>query len=67
MTELESDEDSAEMDKLLAELEKDSLSEDSDVIIEKQIKKAKDENKAKELNWEDPIDEEIERTEENTW
>jgi len=46
------------MDKLLAELENDGVSEES--TIPKKDKK-------EELNYEDPIDDETERTDENTW
>ncbi len=45
MTQTESNDDSGEIDKLLAELENESLPEDS-AILNKQIQKAKDENKA---------------------
>ncbi len=44
MTEKDSNDGSGEIDKLLAELENESLSEESNVIIEKQIQKNKDEN-----------------------
>ncbi len=39
----DSDDGNAEMDKLLAELEKEAVPEESKPIIEKQIKKANDE------------------------
>ncbi len=55
--------DDEDFNKLLAELEKES--EVSKPLLEKEIKKNKDEKK--ELNYEDPIDDETERTEENTW
>lgn len=58
MTEIDSDDGNPEMDKLLAELENDGVSEES--TIPKKDKK-------EELNYEDPIDDETERTDENTW
>ncbi len=66
MTEYESDEESAKMDKLLAELENEGLSEGSESkpIIDKQVQKAKDENKAK---YDIDAVNDDEQTEENTW
>ncbi len=46
MTETDSNEDSSKFDKLLAELEKETLSEEPKPIIDKQIQKAKDEKKS---------------------
>ncbi len=43
MTETDSNDDSSKFDKLLAELEKETLSEEPKPIINKQIKRAKDE------------------------
>ncbi len=50
------------MDKLLAELENDGVPEESDNSIAAVTNKAK-----KELNYEDAIDDETKRTDENTW
>ncbi len=47
------------MDKLLAELEKEAVPEESDFNNKKDNKK--------ELDYEDPIDDETERNEDNTW
>ncbi len=58
MTETEPNEDSAEMDKLLAELESETLPEGSEIkpIVEKQIQKNKDEE-----NDDDETDAEMEK------
>ncbi len=52
------------MDKLLAELEKDAVPEESE--LNNKIKN-KIEKKQDELNYEDSIDDETKRTEDNTW
>ncbi len=65
MTEQDSNDGNSEIDKLLAELENDGVPEESDIIVEKQIKKNIDEKK--ELNYEDTPDDTTERNEENTW
>jgi len=58
LTEIDSDDGNPELDKLLAELENDGVSEESNT--------SKKDDK-KEMQYDDPVDEETERTEENTW
>ncbi len=70
MTQTETNDDSAEIDKLLAEIEHDALPEVSDKSkLNKNDKKTIEEFEEKELNYENTIqeDEDIERTVENTW
>ncbi len=57
MTDTESNDGSAEIDKLLAELKDETLPEESD-NSKKDIK---------ELKWDDSIDTKTERNEDNTW
>ncbi len=64
MTENDSNDGNAEMDNLLAELEKDAVPEESE--LNNKIKN-KIEKKQDELNYEDSIDDETKRTDENTW
>ncbi len=67
MTEKDSDDGNVEIDKLLAELENDTVPEESDYSklnpkAENTPKKLK-----RELNYEDTPDDKTERNEENTW
>ncbi len=66
MTEIDSDDGNPELDKLLAELDKDGVSEESNNSKKDRSSLLTLQNK-KDLNYEDPIDDETERTEDNTW
>ncbi len=57
MTEIDSDDGNPNIDKLLAELENDGVPEESN-------KSKKDKT---ELKYDDPMDDETERNEDNTW